>query len=662
MSLDHLNLLKTLRNNDSMEPDSKLGSSKHEPFDISKGILNISKCSKLSSKKCEMFQDNAYRVLGQSINASQADIHEANSSMRRCHKIGVDITTSWDLPWLGPFTRTEKDLQAAIGKLTNPAQRLKERLFWFSENAGLLNAASIESLPSIITELERETSNHDLAILKFTYANLTDPEINNKNLWVETINSWQNVIDLDDYWVSLLDIEIDGQFEPFATIEDVENLKRDVNRLLCSELLALANECVITNNDNICRQVFSIFRDSKLPRNTFYDFETQVLGGLEDEFNQSCEQIRNDLSSAINREDTNTPDNINACTAALNRFDNEIQPFLNRLLNLSGQNTELANRAKEEAATCLRSIAINFTWADEFIHCQKLLERARSIAPKSTSIYHRILEDLGGVEEASEKQKIWKDSQPIKSAPLLQTINGVGFTLYGCTDIDSETNSYLATYYFVFFFIPIFPICRYRVISSGDNSYKFLGKASLSSSHKWHIGISLFLILIAFLWVSASSSNYSSTINTSSTPTEEYTAPDSPPPSTNELTITQEAQNLPESITPSNPNDFVYKNELKSKLESGREKITSLETSYNQLADEVKGLKLELDQKQSELQTLQVQATNDVSIEEYETERHAYNELVEKHNQTLLKARNIGQEYKALLEEDRKMVQEYNSL
>ena len=55
----------------------------------------------------------------------------------------------------------------------------------------------------------------------------------------------------------------------------------------------------------------------------------------------------------------------------------------------------------------------------------------------------------------------------------------------------------MATYYFVFFFIPIFPIARYRVIPTGGG-YRFLGKGPLRTFDKWHIAISLGLIALMF--------------------------------------------------------------------------------------------------------------------------------------------------------------------
>lgn len=89
------------------------------------------------------------------------------------------------------------------------------------------------------------------------------------------------------------------------------------------------------------------------------------------------------------------------------------------------------------------------------------------------------------------------DLEPINKAPSLHTINGIGTTLYGSTDPKPD-GSYMATYYFVFFAIPIFPIARYRVIPTGGG-YRFLGKGPLRPFDYWHIAIMAGLILFMFV-------------------------------------------------------------------------------------------------------------------------------------------------------------------
>ncbi|SDR55271.1 hypothetical protein SAMN05443245_7644 [Paraburkholderia fungorum] len=125
--------------------------------------------------------------------------------------------------------------------------------------------------------------------------------------------------------------------------------------------------------------------------------------------------------------------------------------------------------------------------------CVSLLQRALELA-SDTNLRKRISDNLVIAKGNSDN---FGDLEPIGSAPSLRTINGIGFALYGKTD-SKPGGSYMATYYFVFFFIPIWPIARYRVISSG-RGYRFLGKAKLRAFDKWHIGVFLGLMLIVLL-------------------------------------------------------------------------------------------------------------------------------------------------------------------
>lgn len=53
----------------------------------------------------------------------------------------------------------------------------------------------------------------------------------------------------------------------------------------------------------------------------------------------------------------------------------------------------------------------------------------------------------------------------------------------------------MVTYYFVVLFIPVFPICRYRVQSAPGGGYRFLGKAPLRTFDKWHLAVVILGIL-----------------------------------------------------------------------------------------------------------------------------------------------------------------------
>ncbi|HOV17964.1 MAG TPA: hypothetical protein PLK10_00915 [Ottowia sp.] len=125
--------------------------------------------------------------------------------------------------------------------------------------------------------------------------------------------------------------------------------------------------------------------------------------------------------------------------------------------------------------------------------CMSLLYGALKFA-SDVNLRKKINENLIVMQENYEYTR---DLKPIKSAPSLSTINGIGATLYGKTDSKPD-GSYMATYYFTFLFFPIFPIARYRVMPTGGG-YRFIGRGSLRTFDYWHIVITIGLIVMMFI-------------------------------------------------------------------------------------------------------------------------------------------------------------------
>lgn len=170
----------------------------------------------------------------------------------------------------------------------------------------------------------------------------------------------------------------------------------------------------------------------------------------------------------------------------------ECAPMLTKMQS-DGMPKEQILAAKNHLAGVLAQCSIAYGNAtDKWLPCIRLLEMASDLATDEPLVNHinknldvvRKNERLGGIGA-------------VTNAPSLHTINGVGVTLYGATDYDAETCSHIATYYFVVFFLPVFPLARYRVIKNG-NSYRFLAKFPLRNFDKWHIAFSLTAIAILF--------------------------------------------------------------------------------------------------------------------------------------------------------------------
>jgi hypothetical protein len=64
------------------------------------------------------------------------------------------------------------------------------------------------------------------------------------------------------------------------------------------------------------------------------------------------------------------------------------------------------------------------------------------------------------------------DEEPSRN---FTSINGIGSTLIGKNDVRPD-GSYLTTEWFIVLFVPIFPVCRYRVSPRGRQSYAIHSK------------------------------------------------------------------------------------------------------------------------------------------------------------------------------------------
>ncbi|MCW5220356.1 hypothetical protein D5041_11480 [Verminephrobacter aporrectodeae subsp. tuberculatae] len=146
--------------------------------------------------------------------------------------------------------------------------------------------------------------------------------------------------------------------------------------------------------------------------------------------------------------------------------------------------------AQNQMAVTLLHCAVSYgNETSKWAPCMTLLQKALELA-SDNKLRQKLRENLATVQGNLNSLG---DLKPVSSAPELSSINGIGFTLYGSTDQNPFNGSYMVTYYFVFFFVPIFPIARYRVIPTGGG-YLFLGKGPLRVFDKWHIAISLCLI------------------------------------------------------------------------------------------------------------------------------------------------------------------------
>jgi hypothetical protein len=152
--------------------------------------------------------------------------------------------------------------------------------------------------------------------------------------------------------------------------------------------------------------------------------------------------------------------------------------------------------AKNTVALVVMRCAIAYgNKTEDWKECVELLEKALPYA-EDHELINKIEDNL---QTTRTNSRLIGDFKPVSSAPPLRTINGIGFTLYGESDNDPSTCTYSATYYFCFFFVPLIPICRYRVTLTGVGHYIFRGKGPLRTFDKVHLAIVIAIILWIFI-------------------------------------------------------------------------------------------------------------------------------------------------------------------
>lgn len=133
----------------------------------------------MKSLNPERLAASAYRTLGLSASASQAQIDQAARRLRIWPDPNSVPPTPWDLNWLGPISRSKKDIEQALSLLNEPASRVEERLIWFhGADPRPWAAGDVQSLDAALRALSARNdpaSAHDYALVRLQLAMLQHP-------------------------------------------------------------------------------------------------------------------------------------------------------------------------------------------------------------------------------------------------------------------------------------------------------------------------------------------------------------------------------------------------------------------------------------------------------------------------------------------------------
>jgi hypothetical protein len=268
----------------------------------------------------------------------------------------------------------------------------------------------------------------------------------------------------------------------------------------------------------------------------------------------------------------------------------------------------------------LQKAALELAAASRYRDSLAKLEEARQFAASEED--KRTIDEWA---EVAKKRTAFEGLKKIDSAPTMYTFNGIGTTLYGRRDYDPHSQSYIATLYFTFIFLPVFPLASYRVKSVDGGRYQFLGRAPVKRTA--FIGPAIVAVVIGICMILGDWGSSTS------------------PPSQNVSSSSAETNTPSQPISTAKDSLGQWIDQERSRLESEK---TSLETEDAQIDIE----RQSLDQRESELKA---GSASQEEIDSYNTDVRRFNQRVQAYKTQLEKRESDVRGFNA-------QVNRYNSM
>jgi rhodanese-related sulfurtransferase len=351
--------------------------------------------------------DNAFRLLGLSCHATQREIYASAAALRRALKLGVAKPPAHHINWLGAPGHTENDVRDALSRLTVPAQRIYERLFWFFDPQAVETAAHHVTSPrEAIARLSSDNSpaaRHDRALLALAVMLKLDPALKLAGDWHLTYALWKELIEGKEFWSLLMAADLKGDFEQVTTFGEIKDLRGRAWRLVTSPVAEIAKDAIIREDHAGAARALGVLRAAGLPQTLADEYEHEILGAVEDEFDVLLSQAFGSYRYQV-KTDQGIRERRETCWRALDKFNEEVKPALKKILELGGAESVVVRRVFATAADALDELADGFESAFDHESRLKMLRKAWQLAPPSSASLLLIEERLVDAGDRSVRQ------------------------------------------------------------------------------------------------------------------------------------------------------------------------------------------------------------------------------------------------------------------
>jgi len=366
---------------------------------------------------------DAFRVLGLGAGAAQGEVADAAASLRLALKVGVRKTFEGDAAWLGEVARRESDVRDAVGRLSEPGQRARERLFWFHSPAPRPTVSNVAELTAGVEELlkrvpvepsdsedegggrmadEAAAALHDAALLALAGVVRLDPTLVEAEAWARAFRLWRRLFACEEFWSLLVALDLKGDYEQPVTFGEVAGLRRAAPRAVYAHAAGRARDAVVRGDLREAARAFGLLRGAGPPAALLREYEEETVGPAEDKLKEELDAAFTwiDLPGFEQRP---AAERRNHCNDAFRRFE-RVRPRLLDFARLAGVDSFYARRVFEHAAAKLLKLAEAFDGLPRVDEALFVCHTARLFAPPESEELTAVLaklRTLGVVEGAT---------------------------------------------------------------------------------------------------------------------------------------------------------------------------------------------------------------------------------------------------------------------
>jgi len=591
-----------------------------------------------------IYDENAFRILGLSVTASRRDIIRRVEEMQTLMTIGKTPYYHSDISWIGEFHRNEESVKRALQVLENPNTKLVHLLSWFwvidkHDNLAIdaLNNGDIDKAVNIWSATARKKDSHhkkNLATLEQILAHWEiDSDCQHLN---SCIKYWAELT--STYLISHLIEKLDqGLSENVTKIE----VNKCIGESLIQITMPLFERWVDECQPEKIGQFFADLSKSGLPQKVITYIRDDYVKPLAEKIEKMCSELS---------EEEDDHEQIYTETKA---FYESVSLYFEQISQ--ADDIFLIESYGDEIGKIILDRAI--LYGNNTLQWQKsteLCELAETFI-SGTLLRERFEESFKIVTDNIEKKKIWGNLKQIKKAPFNDTFYGIGTTLYGRSNYDSNSGTYDTTRYFVIFGIPIIPIARYRVAYSGDNYIKYFGKVPFRPFDKWHLGLAILAFFI--LGVISMARN-----DITSYTTKTYTQPQSVNRSYQNRDYSDPLLSSPAVPMPDSKLQKVTA--LKGKIDSAKKKLKTMEIELSTLDTNLAGSSIQITNINEKIDEAERKITLGLYVNEstYRANIQKYNKFIKELRETYAYYEAKHTKYEDLLRSTNEDIQHYNLL